>query len=381
MNIILISNFLNHHQIPFCEEMYKLLGEGFRFISDQAVPDEFIRNGYPDNTEKPYHIKAWLNPQMRQLASKLIDDADVVILGEAPYHYIKNRLKAGGLTFKYAERLFKEGALQVLNPRKIYHILIRHTRYRNKNFHLLAASAYTVNDFRGFFTYPGKKYKWGYFTSVEELDINRLLTGKCSQKPEIIWVARFIRWKHPELVVKLALDLKKKGYSFHITMIGTGYLWKEIRSLVKEKNLEQEISMSGSMSNQRVREAMLRSNIFLFTSDRNEGWGAVLNEAMSSGCAPVASNRIGAAPYLISDGVNGLLFKSEQSEDLTRKVITLLDDPGFSREIARQAYLTMNNLWSPKNAAVQFIRLSESILAGKRITPGKGPCSTAEITR
>jgi glycosyltransferase involved in cell wall biosynthesis len=39
--------------------------------------------------------------------------------------------------------------------------------------------------------------------------------------------------------------------------------------------------------------------VFIFTSDRNEGWGAVLNEAMGSGCAVVAADLIGSVPYLI----------------------------------------------------------------------------------
>ena len=33
---------------------------------------------------------------------------------------------------------------------------------------------------------------------------------------------------------------------------------------------------------------MEQADIYLFTSDRNEGWGAVANEAMNSACAMVA---------------------------------------------------------------------------------------------
>ena len=36
---------------------------------------------------------------------------------------------------------------------------------------------------------------------------------------------------------------------------------------------------------------MEKADIFLFTSDRREGWGAVANEAMNSACALVVSGK------------------------------------------------------------------------------------------
>ena len=47
---------------------------------------------------------------------------------------------------------------------------------------------------------------------------------------------------------------------------------------------------------------MEKSHIHLFTSNHLEGWGAVVNEAMNSGCAVVANREAGAVPYLIEHG-------------------------------------------------------------------------------
>ncbi len=53
--------------------------------------------------------------------------------------------------------------------------------------------------------------------------------------------------------------------------------------------------MLGAMSPDKVRAYMERADVFLFTSDFNEGWGAVLNESMNSGCAVVASHAMVSA--------------------------------------------------------------------------------------
>ena len=100
---------------------------------------------------------------------------------------------------------------------------------------------------------------------------------------------------------------------------------------------------------------MRESSIFLFTSNRQEGWGAVLNEAMGAGCACVAGDEIGSAPYLIRDGENGFLFKSCNLDDLTKKVRLLLDDVALRKRVSVAAYRTMQDEWSPKAAVTRFL--------------------------
>jgi len=376
MKVTLISNFLNHHQIPFCNELYALLGEDFKFISTMATPAQFVDGGYDYRTDYSYHIKSYLNHDLYDEALKLSVRSDVVILGEASYIFVKERLKENKLTFRYAERIFR-GALQVFNLKHIYHILNRHTRYRNKEFYLLSTGGYASKDYCSLFAYPKKCFKWGYFTSVDSINIDLQIKEKDNEKIEILWVSRYIRLKHPELVVKLAKVLKEKKKKFHITMIGSGLLYEKIREKILIEGLEKNISQIGNLSNKLVLEKMKKSNIFIFTSNRKEGWGAVLNEAMSNGCASVVSEDIGAAPYLIKDGVNGLLFKTNNLKDFSTKVISLIDDETLRKSISKSAYLTIHEIWSPKNAAHQFINLANSLLVGEVVMPIEGPCSSA----
>ena len=60
---------------------------------------------------------------------------------------------------------------------------------------------------------------------------------------------------------------------------------QQLRQMIHDKQLDDCVSMLGAMSPEKVRDYMEAADIFLFTSDFNEGWGAVLNEAMNSSCA------------------------------------------------------------------------------------------------
>ena len=139
--------------------------------------------------------------------------------------------------------------------------------------------------------------------------------------------------------------------------------------------------MLGTMPPEKVREYMELSEIFLFTSDRQEGWGAVLNEAMNSGCAVVASHAIGSVPFLLKNGDNGLIYRSGDINDLYEKVKYLLDNQATRAKLGINAYKTLCNKWNAENAAERFVKLSKALLDGKREADlfGEGICSGAEI--
>ena len=179
------------------------------------------------------------------------------------------------------------------------------------------------------------------------------------------------------MIIQLAKQLRFKEYEFHIEMIGDGNLKEMIQNEIVKYNLEDYITLTGSLPNNQVMKKMQDSNVFLFTSDRNEGWGAVLNEAMSSGCAVVASNEIGSAPFLIENKTNGLIFKSKDNISLFNQVEKLIRDRDYCNELAKNAYLTMYEIWSPENAANNFIHLTKSLLSNSKITIQEGPCSKA----
>lgn len=380
MRITFFSNFLTHHQIPFCDEIFKELGDNFTFVSTKDIPDSFIKSGYPDSREYTYNLLSYKNSLNYEKAIALGKDSDIVIIGSAPHIFIKERLQLNRHTFKYSERILKKGLWRLLDPFLLYSLFKSHTLLRDKNVYMLCASAYTANDLNLFLSYPQKKFKWGYFTRVEKLEIEQLIDQRKDDCIQLLWVSRFIDWKHPELAVKLAFELKKRGLNFNLNMIGDGQMYEKIEKMIEKLELSEYVTLLKNMSNSEVRNHMKRSSIFLFTSDRNEGWGAVLNEAMSVGCAVIASNMIGAAPFLIKHEHNGLFFKSKNLMSLVGQTERLYHDRLLRKRISINAYKTMYNEWSPEIASERFLNLAKSILENNIITYEKGPCSIAKTT-
>lgn len=375
-SVTFFSNFLLHHQTPFCEEMVKRLGNGFTFVATRTIPEEQLKLGYHDLSHSAsYALNAYEDDESMDKALRLAISSDVVIFGAAPERFVAERLKRNLLTFRYSERFFKTGYLKLLNPKVLWYHYINNFKPRNKKYYMLCASAYTARDCRLIHAFPGKTFKWGYFPETKAYrDISELLEQKRSHS--ILWAGRLIGWKHPDITIHLAEKLKNEGYSFTLNIIGSGVMEEVLKKMIEERNLSDCVQMLGSMPPEKVRAYMEQSEIFLFTSDRNEGWGAVLNESMNSACAVVANYEIGSVPFLIKDYENGLIYQ-KRFEDLYQKVTWLLDNPEKRKQLGRNAYESVLNIWSAKTATERFLTLCNGLLEDNCPEYDEGPCSRA----
>ena len=363
--------------------MQRALQDGFKFVSSMPIEQEKIDLGYNDDNEKyDFIIKAYENKESYDYAKRLAIDSDVVIQGGSTNEFIKDRLTlTDKLTFRYIERLFKRGHRDYLNPAVVAKYYDLHTRSKNSNFYLLCAGGYVAADCKRLRAYKDKMYKWGYFPQTQNLDINKVISEKSTTPVKIMWAGRLIDWKHCEQAIETARLLDKDGYDFILNIVGIGTMQEELINKAKDYGIYGEkVFFLGSMSPDEVREEMKKSSIYLITSDFNEGWGAVLNESMNSGCAVVVSHAVGAVPFLVKDGENALIYKNGKTKDLYLKTKKLLDDANLRKTISKNAYYTIINQWNAENATKRLLETIEQLQEGKCATDYlHGPCSRAEI--
>ena len=341
MKITFLSNFYNHHQMPLSRSLNKHLNGDYSFIATIPMDSERKNMGYKEISES--FVFQYDNDE--DDCDYAINNADVVIYGSAPFNLIKKRLRKKKLVYQYSERIFK------IKPPK-YQMPLRAIKY---------------------WLYKGR------FPETKNYDLEDLFEKK--EKTKILWVGRFLDWKHPDDAIKVAKLLKDSGYDFHLDMVGTGEMGNTLKSMADSMNLNDYVTFTGPVQSDKVRGFMERAGIFLFTSDRQEGWGAVLNESMNSGCAVVASHAIGSVPFLMKNKANGLIYPSGKIEKMFEKVKYLLDNTDEQKRMGEAAYKTIVEEWNAEIAATRIIELSHKILNGEEYPDlyESGPCSKAEI--
>lgn len=378
MKLAFYSVVLNHHQAPVADEFYKLLGDEYCFVELINLGD--TKGATDDYSKRPYLLRAWESTESLKKAMELARTAECCVFGGTDaLSYEKERMKLGLLSFEMGERWLKQGIKSFASPRlwqwlKTYYL----GGWNNKPLYKLCCSAFCSIDHYRLGTFKGKSYKWGYFTSIsEDYSYFSKFQGVTNISASLMWCARFIDWKHPELPIHLADRLRKNGISFTLDMYGDGIMREALEQKSNELGLSDCVKFHGNIPNDQIHQAMQEHNIFLFTSDRGEGWGAVANEAMSEGCLLIGSDEIGAVPYLVKDGENGLIFKSRDLDSLYEKVDWAIEHSDVCLNIREAAKQSMKNVWSPENAAMSLLKLIDNLKQGKDTPFDKGPCSPA----
>lgn len=380
MTIAFFSNFINHHQVHLSDELYRIAEGNYYFIENKQMPESFHKTGYPDYTSRPYVIQAWKNIELYKKSLNLAKTVDVALFdGSDSLVYEITRYKSDRklLSFEISERWCKRGIINYLSPRFLKWYIQYLIKFRYCNVRKLCCSAYLPNDMYKVGAFKGKCYKWAYLTKTDTINIDKIIESRPKDIIRIMWCARFIDWKHPEFVVEAAKTLKEQRYNFIINMYGGGDMVEKIRRFINDNNLHDVVNLKGNVPNDEIHNEMRKHHIFLFTSDRNEGWGAVANEALSNGCAVVGDECIGSIPFLVEHGKNGRIYKTQNIDSLIQQLSYYFDHKESLDSNCRMAYRTMVDIWTPLTAANNLMVLINSLLNGSDNPIKDGPCSKA----
>ena len=78
------------------------------------------------------------------------------------------------------------------------------------------------------------------------------------------------------------------------------------------------------------------SDVFVLPSE-HEPWGLVVNEAMNAGKPVIVSDRVGAGPDLVDDGVNGFVYPARDFAALAERLRRIIDSPEHRKAMGSRA--------------------------------------------
>ncbi|MCI9065587.1 MAG: glycosyltransferase [Lachnospiraceae bacterium] len=381
MTFTFVSNYINHHQIPLCDALYERLGRGFAFIQTMPMEAERVEMGWGVAENEIPYVMCLYEDEYECL--KRIMESDVVLFGwTGREDIVMPRLQSGKTTLRVSERLYREGQWKAVSPRGLIAKYREHIRYRKENVCMLCAGAYAASDFHLIGAYPDKLFKWGYFTKLRTYGDGAFAAMKPKEGPlQIVWAGRFIPLKHPEYAVRLGAALQKNGHAFRIHMLGGGEMEAALKQEIRREGLSESFVFYGYTGPEQVRDVMEKCHIHLFTSNHLEGWGAVVNEGMNSGCVEVVDARVGAAPFLIRHGENGLLYQSGSYDEMEALVFDLFENWEARRAMGRAAYETIRDMWNAEHAAAALLQFSDRLRQGKIVPEKEGPLSPAPVIK
>jgi glycosyltransferase involved in cell wall biosynthesis len=166
-----------------------------------------------------------------------------------------------------------------------------------------------------------------YYGLTETSVSPRSNLGIVARPIQIGTVSRLVPQKNLPLLLRALREINsQESPGFHLTIVGSGPLKKELQSLSADLGIEELITWKGQL--QEVIPFYHSLDVFVLPSDY-EGFGLVLLEAMSQGI-PVIARRISAIPEVMGEKHPGL-FDSTNPFDLALKIQTLTSNQNALR--------------------------------------------------
>lgn len=143
--------------------------------------------------------------------------------------------------------------------------------------------------------YPAARvHRFGYF-----VDSPLVLEDRPARtSPKLVFVGRLISRKAVDVALLALAQLRDRPWSFDI--VGDGPERPALEQLACALGIADRVRFLGMLSNVDARTRVAAGDVFLLPS-REDGWGAVVNEALMSGVPVICSSACGAADLIRQD--------------------------------------------------------------------------------
>jgi glycosyltransferase involved in cell wall biosynthesis len=191
-------------------------------------------------------------------------------------------------------------------------------------------------------------YPFGYFRSSPP---PRKDPRKASDKRriEIVFAGQLVYRKGVDLLLEAIQPLFEQYPNLFLIVVGGGELCDSIMKQAEALGIVDRVAFEGVIASSVMPERLAAADLLVLPS-RFDGWGMVVNEALSVGTPVIVSDRCGSAD-LVQNGVNGFVFRSEDVSDLRRCLSEFLEKETGWRSFRTNAAATGERISAEAAAA------------------------------
>lgn len=219
------------------------------------------------------------------------------------------------------------------------------SRLKRKTFHaakkIFAVSQNTKNMIID--QYPELLQKTIVVSNGVNLDIYQKLepTQRTTDFPQLLTVSRLIPSKGIDSVLYSLPDVIKKYPKLKYTIVGSGPDKERLQDLIQKLKLENHAELAGFKKQEELIHLYSSHDLFILLSKSSpphiEGFGLVFLEAAACGI-PSLGSRSGGIPDAVIDGQTGWLVDTQNTQDVTNKLLEILKDREHLKSMGQSAW-------------------------------------------
>jgi len=183
----------------------------------------------------------------------------------------------------------------------------------------------------------------------------KLAKHKDNKLFKFVYIGRVIKEKGLLEIVE-AVQLLKDKDNFHVHIYGHGEDYSSINQAIKESNLQNRVTLEGSVELDEKNEVLAGADAFLYPSYYPEGLPYAVLEALSY-AVPVICTDAGALSYVVVDKFTCLKVKKKSSSHLAEQMDLLMSDNVLRSRLADSSRKLIVDKYSVNVMKSLFLRL------------------------
>lgn len=196
--------------------------------------------------------------------------------------------------------------------------------------HNVSPSLYLAHEF--------KKYNFDTLYIPNTIPIAEIpFKMRTNLEPKLLWVRAFDKIYNPALAIKVMALLKKDYENASLCMVGPdkdGSL-NQTKELAIQLGVAESVTFTGVLPKEQWHQLSQNYDIFINTTNIDNMPVSIV-EAMALGL-PVVSTNAGGLPYLIENGVDGLLTPVKDEKKMAKAIEMLLNNAEKAGEMSKNA--------------------------------------------
>ena len=181
----------------------------------------------------------------------------------------------------------------------------------------------------------------------------------------ILFVGRLNEQKGVEYLLKAMPKVISRLKNAKLLIVGEGDYKEYLERITNELDLNNFIEFLGSKSHGEISDYYNLAKAVVLPAVTSkigtEAFGLVLIEAMACGTCVIGSSS-GGIKNVINDGVNGLIFREKDSNELADKIIKVLEDTQLRKRLISKGLIFSRRNYNWEVISKKFLRIYDDLL-------------------
>ncbi len=195
---------------------------------------------------------------------------------------------------------------------------------------LLPVAKFGEQFFRGLGASEEQIYPFGYFRKSADRDAlgapaRATDSPQAGDKTELVFVGQLVPRKGVDTLLEAVAPLIPKYPQLEVVLIGAGESEAELKQQARRLGIESRVAFEGVVASDAILQRLANARALVLPS-RWDGWGLVVNEALSVGVPVFVSDHCGAAG-VVRNGENGFVFPADDAAHLRAQLDGFLANP------------------------------------------------------